>query len=239
MLPHRSGKRSKKHGVGNLLCRTLSFECLESRQLLSIVAPYLTISGNQAVNQGSQYTLNLSASGTGADTISSWEINWNDGDVQSVSGNPSSVTHTYADGLNHYGITATATNEDGTFPAVGNNSQLDTSFGTDGKTMTELSADSLGMIASATGADGTTVALTGNVDGSYSLTRFQSDGQIDTDFGANGVVTTDLCGMNNPSAIAIQSDGRIVVVGSDNSDFCLVRSRPMARWTRVSARMEK
>ena len=62
------------------------------------VAPTLTISGASNVNEGSSYTLNLSSSDPGADTITQWTINWGDS-TQVVSGNPSSVSHTYADGV--------------------------------------------------------------------------------------------------------------------------------------------
>ncbi|MEJ5223874.1 MAG: PKD domain-containing protein [Anaerolineales bacterium] len=81
------------------------------------VAPTLTISGADTVNEGGVYTLNLSASDPGADTISGWTINWGHGAPQNVTGNPSSVTHTYPDGPASYTITATATDEDGTYSA--------------------------------------------------------------------------------------------------------------------------
>src|SRR6185312_2223847 len=61
------------------------------------VAPTLAISGASDVNEGSPYTLNLSSFDPGTDTITQWTINWGDG-TQVVSGNPSSVSHTYADG---------------------------------------------------------------------------------------------------------------------------------------------
>jgi uncharacterized delta-60 repeat protein len=80
------------------------------------VAPTLAISGASSVNEGSSYTLNLSSLDPGADTITSWTINWGDS-VEFVSGNPANVTHTYADGDNNYTISATATDEDGTFAA--------------------------------------------------------------------------------------------------------------------------
>ncbi|MEX2093581.1 MAG: PKD domain-containing protein, partial [Pirellulales bacterium] len=78
------------------------------------VAPTLTISGAASVDEGGVYTLNLSSSDPGTDTITSWTINWGDGS-EFVSGNPSSVTHTYADGTVSYTVSATATDEDGTF----------------------------------------------------------------------------------------------------------------------------
>ncbi len=61
--------------------------------------------------------MNLSSFDPGADTISSWTINWGDS-TQVVSGNPASVTHTFADGDNNYAISATADDEDGTFSAA-------------------------------------------------------------------------------------------------------------------------
>src|SRR5207237_1732276 len=64
------------------------------------------------------YTLHLSANDPGQDTLASWKITWGDGAVQTVNGNPSAVTHTYADGPNDFTISATATDEDGTFNAA-------------------------------------------------------------------------------------------------------------------------
>ena len=78
------------------------------------VAPTLAISGSASVDEGSLYTLSLSSSDPGADTITSWTIDWGDS-VEVVAGNPSSATHTYADGTANYTISATATDEDGTF----------------------------------------------------------------------------------------------------------------------------
>tara|TARA_E500000305_G_scaffold36763_3_gene28012 strand:+ start:86 stop:17857 length:17772 start_codon:yes stop_codon:yes gene_type:complete len=79
------------------------------------VAPTLTISGNATVDEGATYTLNLSASDPGTDTITEWSIDWGDGNVETVSGNPSTVTHDYANGLSSYTISATATDEDGAY----------------------------------------------------------------------------------------------------------------------------
>ena len=80
------------------------------------VAPTLAISGAASVNEGSSYTLNLSAADPGSDTIAQWTINWGDS-IEVVSGNPANVSHTYADGTSNYTISATATDEDGTFSA--------------------------------------------------------------------------------------------------------------------------
>ena len=69
------------------------------------VAPEIVIAGDPSVNEGAIYTLSLSAGGDpGADTVSQWVIDWGDGTTQTVTGNPSSVTHVYADGAADYMI---------------------------------------------------------------------------------------------------------------------------------------
>jgi hypothetical protein len=78
--------------------------------------PTLSISGAGTANEGTVYTLNLSGTEVSADTIDHWTITWSPGDVQTVTGNPSSVTHTYY-GAQTYTITATATDDDGTYSA--------------------------------------------------------------------------------------------------------------------------
>jgi PKD repeat protein len=81
------------------------------------VAPTITLGGNASVNEGSQHTLTFAATDPGADTISSWLINWGDGTTSTVAGNVTSATKTYADN-GTYTITVTATDEDGTYTAT-------------------------------------------------------------------------------------------------------------------------
>ncbi|HEV3164455.1 MAG TPA: delta-60 repeat domain-containing protein, partial [Isosphaeraceae bacterium] len=53
-----------------------------------------------------------------------------------------------------------------------------------------------------------------------------SGGQLDQSFGSGGIVTTDLGGTEQANDVALQSDGKIVVVGSttlNNGDFFVVR----------------
>ncbi len=80
--------------------------------------PALGISGNQSVDEGSPYTLNLTSSDPGPDPITSWTVNWGDGNIDTVAGDTTALTHTYADGLITETIAATATNQDGTFSAT-------------------------------------------------------------------------------------------------------------------------
>ena len=124
------------------------------------VAPTLSISGAASVNAATLYTLNLTHADVGADTISKWTINWGDGTAaQDVTGNPSSVTHTYAAGPNNYTISATATDEDGTY-TVGNTVAVAVATAVDGPTLgitgpanaTEGSSYTLTLASSGTGA---------------------------------------------------------------------------------------
>ena len=83
---------------------------------VSHVPPTLAIAGPGSIAEQSSYILSLSATDPGH-TISSWAITWGDGHIQTVNGNPSSVSHTYALGPNSYTISATATDDVGTYSA--------------------------------------------------------------------------------------------------------------------------
>ena len=49
----------------------------------------------------------------------------------------------------------------------------------------------------------------------FAVARYNTDGSLDTTFGIGGRVTTDLSGWDRAYALAIQSDGKIVVAGED------------------------
>jgi hypothetical protein len=76
----------------------------------------LNISGAPSANEGTEYTLNLQSSET-RPTPTSWEINWGDGEVEDLDGNPSSATHTYIDGDDVVTITAKTTDDEGVLNA--------------------------------------------------------------------------------------------------------------------------
>jgi Ca2+-binding RTX toxin-like protein len=108
-----------------------------SAKAISVVvnnqAPTLTIMGAAEVSEGATYILTLSSSDPGLDRISRWDINWGDGQRQTVQIDPAAVftydeatgtynhtltvPHTYADGLATHTISAQATDEDGNFNA--------------------------------------------------------------------------------------------------------------------------
>lgn len=81
------------------------------------VAPTLTVTGDSTVAVDADYTLNLGVSDPGVDTVSQWSINWGDGNVEVVAGNPASVTHAYAV-TGAFAVVATATDEDGSYAAA-------------------------------------------------------------------------------------------------------------------------
>ena len=106
---------------------------------------------------------------------------------------------------------------------------LDTSFGDGGLVLTDLTAGGDEGVAMAVQRDGK-LLVGGEVgdEDSYDLdlavVRYNLDGSLDTTFGVNGWVRTDLDGWNDAASdIAVQPDGRILQSGSSRSDFALVR----------------
>ena len=80
-------------------------------------AATLEISGSSTTQGGSTYTLGLLSTDSGDDTISHWTINWGDGTIEQINGDPSTATHSYANSDGQFTISATATDEDGTYTA--------------------------------------------------------------------------------------------------------------------------
>jgi uncharacterized delta-60 repeat protein len=79
--------------------------------------------------------------------------------------------------------------------------------------------------SSAIQSDGKIVGV-GMVNGyDFGVVRYNTDGSLDTTgFGSpNGYVTTDFGGYDMPFAVAIQSNGKIVVGGTSNGNFALAR----------------
>ena len=79
--------------------------------------PEVAIGGEPAVNEGATYTLDLFSSDPGDDTIGSWTIDWGDGNVETIPGNPSSATHVFVEGNIDRTITARANDGDGVWNA--------------------------------------------------------------------------------------------------------------------------
>ncbi|MCF1597221.1 calcium-binding protein [Streptomyces muensis] len=70
------------------------------------------------------------------------------------------------------------------------------------------------------------VGYAGATSFDYALARYNPDGSLDTTFGGDGKVTTDLGGYNFGETVVVQSTGRIVMAGWGGDDFTLVRYNP-------------
>ncbi len=98
------------------------------------------------------------------------------------------------------------------------NGTLDTTFDVDGKVTTNFGGWDLGQ-AMAIQSDGGIVAAGHTQSSSYALdfavARYNANGSLDTTFAGTGKVTADFGGGPDAGhAVAIQSDGKIVVAGS-------------------------
>jgi uncharacterized delta-60 repeat protein len=111
---------------------------------------------------------------------------------------------------------------------------LDTTFDGDGVVTTDLTEGFDNANAVAIQSDGKIVAageagFCCEYTGSFGLVRYDSDGALDTTFSGDGKVFTNFTnGDDSASAVAIQSDGKIVAAGSEgfngaSSRFALVR----------------
>lgn len=105
------------------------------------LAPTVRIGGLTSWNENQLYTLNLSsvdpgdvpAFGYQCDPITSWVIDWGDGQIQTITGNPSSVTHLYilgtgtliGSGTERHTLRATAI-DSSTIPVVNRNTLSNT-----------------------------------------------------------------------------------------------------------------
>ena len=112
------------------------------------------------------------------------------------------------------------------FSSFAQSGSLDATFGSHGKVTTDFQNHHISYgYAIARQADGK-IILAGNYTNINNvfvpaMARYNKDGTLDAGFGVSGQVFTDFAGTIN--AIAIQSDGKIVIAGSFNGDFMTVR----------------
>ncbi len=109
---------------------------------------------------------------------------------------------------------------------------LDTTFGTNGKVITDFSGSAYAQALALDSSGRIVVAGNNitNVSSNFALARYDTDGNLDATFGTNGKIITDFGGDDYVRALAIDTSGRIVVAGSfyptpgiASSDFALVR----------------
>jgi uncharacterized delta-60 repeat protein len=110
---------------------------------------------------------------------------------------------------------------------------LDPDFGEGGRVITDLPGGSDGVNDVAILRNGKIVAVgfagsDSAFSGDLAIARYKRDGSLDAAFGDGGVVVTDFFGgRDEASAVAVQPDGKIVVVGTAragaNPDFAVAR----------------
>jgi uncharacterized delta-60 repeat protein len=118
-------------------------------------------------------------------------------------------------------------------PALAAPGDLDTSFGGDGKVTTDFTSRADAAFDVALQVDERIVAAGGSAfDGTnpkFAVARYNTDGTLDTSFGGDGKVTTDLTSRADAVfGVAIQADQKIVAagdagIGGANSKFGVVR----------------
>src|SRR5262245_31488051 len=111
---------------------------------------------------------------------------------------------------------------------------LDVTFGTGGTALVDVAGGNDQAAAVAIQGDGKLVLAgtafnSSNNTNDFALVRLNANGSLDTTFGTNGKATADFAGAgasattDQASAVALQSDGKIVVVGSSGADFAVAR----------------
>jgi uncharacterized delta-60 repeat protein len=101
-------------------------------------------------------------------------------------------------------------------PVIAGSATLDSTFGGDGKVITDFGPSFDGATAVAIQADGKIVAVggAGGNGGRFALARYDTDGTLDATFGGDGKVRTDFTNRSDVAlAVAIQADGKIVAAG--------------------------
>ena len=119
-------------------------------------------------------------------------------------------------------VAGTAVGADNDFALIRFNSDgsLDTTFGADlnGIVLTPVGGGHDSASSVALEADGKIVlaGMSFNADTDFALARYDGDGILDTSFGADGVVITQIGGSEDAQAVAVQADGKIVAAGQSN-----------------------
>jgi uncharacterized delta-60 repeat protein len=113
--------------------------------------------------------------------------------------------------------------------------RLDPSFGTGGKVLTPIypqTGAGVNDVANAVtiAPDGKIIVagVTGTFLADFAVARYHPDGRLDTSFGGDGAVVTDIGGQDSANAVIIQPDRKILVVGSGwttgpDENFTLLR----------------
>lgn len=106
------------------------------------------------------------------------------------------------------------------------NGSLDSSFGTGGIVTTSTSvSDDVAYSVRVQGDGKILVGGTSRSDSTadFALMRYNDDGTLDTSFNGSGIMTTDYGAKDEGYGIALQPDGKIVMMGSVNNQLVITR----------------
>ena len=97
----------------------------------------------------------------------------------------------------------------------------DQSFGTEGQVAVDFGGKDV-PYALALQPDGRILVAGTDGDG-FAVTRLMPDGSVDPSFGIGGRATVNFGGVDEALGIALQPDGKIVLVGTNGADFAVTR----------------
>ncbi len=109
-----------------------------------------------------------------------------------------------------------------TLALAAGDSDLDTTFGDGGSYFLNLGSDQEGVVDLVVQPDGKVVGV-GRSAGDIVLIRLTEEGSLDSSFGSDGIVVQSLPTDAGVSALARQSDGKLIVVGDLGGDILVVR----------------
>ena len=179
--------------------------------LVADVPPSLSISGPRDAATGGTYMLELRGREGQDEQITSWRIDWGDGTVQTLDGNPTTARHAYASSGN-YRVQAWATVDGRLTPAPYSATRLDREFADDGIIVKDF-GQSETITEVLRGSEDRIVILGTQIGGAVILERYLADGTLDATFGDAGTVIWNRYSAAGTDAV-IQDDGRILVAAS-------------------------
>jgi uncharacterized delta-60 repeat protein len=103
------------------------------------------------------------------------------------------------------------------------NGTIDTNFATQGRASFDFDGRNDYLSDLLIASDGK-ILLIGTSSGDFSALRLNTNGSLDTSYGSNGKVITDIGGINDTAnSAALQNDGKLVVAGTSNGNFAVIR----------------
>jgi uncharacterized delta-60 repeat protein len=105
------------------------------------------------------------------------------------------------------------------------NGSLDSTFGSGGTVLTSFGGPLSAAADVVVQPDGKIVAV-GVAGSDFGIARYSSNGTLDPTFGSGGLVTTDFGGSDQANGVALQPDGKIVVVGPLQGQIGVARYNP-------------